>query len=71
MSITNFPFIGKQYKVISGVHNGFCGECVSYDLDSKLPVILQDKNWNTKAVKVDEIEEYKSNRIDINQEQKN
>lgn len=53
--MSNMPFIGKSYKVIFGVYSGFQGECVSYDLESDLPIILQDKNYNIRAVRVNEV----------------
>jgi len=50
------PFIGKRYKVIAGPYLGFEGQCVSIDLRQNLPVILQDDKWNSKAVRVKEIQ---------------
>ena len=66
------PFIGKKYKVISGHYKGFEGNCVSYDLEHDLPVILQDANWNGAAVRLNEIELVSSdNGKDISHLQKN
>jgi hypothetical protein len=48
---------GKFYKIISGPYIGFVGECVGIDFTSSLPVILEDMEFNAKAVKLEEIEE--------------
>lgn len=68
---TDIPFIGKIYKVINGAYAGFVGECVSYDLESDLPVILTDKNWNSRAVKLDEIRVVDIVDTDISNTQRN
>jgi transcription antitermination factor NusG len=54
---TNIPIKGKFYKVISGPYEGFVGEAVSVDMEKGLPVILQDLEYNARAVNVSEIEE--------------
>ena len=66
------PVIGATYKVIKGAYEGFVGACINIDLKHSLPVILQDNNWNTKAVRVSEIErvEIDAEKLDIPQEQK-
>lgn len=71
--MSNIPFVGKKYKVISGHYTGFIGECVSYDLESPLPVILQDEEYNGCAVTINEIEviENESIKQDISHLQKN
>lgn len=70
--ITNLPFIGKKYKVISGCFEGFIGKCVSYDLEHDTPVILQDEQWNSKAVRLYEIEPIRNNdETDISNLEKN
>lgn len=68
---TIVPMIGKVYKVISGCYVGFQGECISYDMNSDLPIILQDGKWNSRAVKIDEVELIDSNQSDISRDQKN
>lgn len=65
------PFIGKVYKVVSGRYAGFQGKCVSYDIKNKLPLILQDSEWNSRAVKIEEVELISSNNSDISRDQKN
>lgn len=52
-----YPIKGKFYKVIAGPYKDFIGECVGIDLKSSLPVILEDMNFNSRAVKIEEIEE--------------
>lgn len=66
------PAIGKIYKVISGPYKGFIGECVSYDAGKViLPIILQDKEWNTRAVMLNEVEVIESGKSDISRLQQN
>jgi hypothetical protein len=55
--IQKYPIKGKFYKVISGPYIGFIGECVGINLNSDLPVILEDMDFRAKAVKLIEIEE--------------
>lgn len=64
------PAVGKRYEVVSGPFTGFIGECISYDLQSDLPVILQDENWNSKAVKISELKVIKNGKTDISNGQK-
>jgi hypothetical protein len=52
-----YPIKGKFYKVVSGLHKDFIGECVGINLSSDLPVILEDMDFHAKAVRLDEIEE--------------
>lgn len=68
---TDIAFIGKKYKVISGHYKGFIGTCVSYDLRERLPIILQDENWNGRAVKASEVECIDNKSMDISRTQKN
>lgn len=64
------PQIGKMYRVLN---SGFIGECVSYDLENDLEVILTNKNtWESKAVKLTEIELIEDGSVgDISNLQKN
>jgi len=52
------PIIGKWYQVTGKYKNGFIGECVSYNPEKDLPVILEDMEFNGCACKVDEIKVY-------------
>ena len=67
-----YPIIGKWYKVIHGRYEGFVGECVSFDFNNALPIMLQDLEYNTKAVKPDEIKEClrQPTKPDLQQNQK-
>ena len=69
--MTQVPFVGNTYKVISGPYNGFEGKCVSCDLESGLPIILRDEEWNTRAVKINEVELVGYNNPDITRTQQN
>ena len=67
----DYPIKGRWYKIIKGRYKGFIGECVGIDLLNELPVILEDMDFNGKAVKLDEIEinfkQPQNLRIDTNQ----
>jgi hypothetical protein len=70
---TAIPIIGKWYKVISGPYLDFVGECVSYRLEHDLPVILQDLDFNGRAVRMNEIEQTmrQPDKVDIRNEEIN
>lgn len=53
----DYPIKGKWYKVIKGPFKDFVGECVSFDMNKGLPVILEDMSFQSRAVKLDEIQE--------------
>jgi hypothetical protein len=66
--------VGKWYRVIDGAYKGFIGECISYNLSHDLPIILQDMEFNSKAVRINEIESttrQPSGKIDIDNTEKN
>ena len=65
------PMIGRKYEVTFGPYKGFIGECVSYDLENNLEVILQDENFNPRAVKATEIKLLEKINSDISREQQN
>ena len=54
-AVNTIPIVGIWYHVIDGPYKGFIGICVSVHLDRDLPVILNDLNFNGKAVKAEEI----------------
>lgn len=59
------PVIGRTYLVVSGPYKDFIGKCVSYDLESDLPIILQDENFRGAACKLNEVKSlspYKSGK---------
>jgi len=69
----NYPIVGKFYKVVIGPHKEFIGECISFDINHDLSVILQDLRFNGAAVRLSEIEETlrQPGGKDISNEQKN